>query len=308
MNWFQPKPAKGRRIGIGFQTKGVSLVEINDAGGVRHLKHCGFYPAEDDTAQGNVLAKLAKELKLKDAPVNIVLDPSMYTLLQVEAPEVEPEELRSALRWRIKDLIDFHIDDAVLDVFDLPESNRTGLTKLMYVVVVRSSLIQRIVDLTENAGFRINAIDIHELSTRNLMASLYGPETVQALLHLGPGFGSIEIIKGDILYLTRRLTLSADDFFAHSGEALEDVMDALVLELQRSLDYYESHYGQGAANGVVVVVPDQYSSSLLAYADSNLLIPASALSLADHFSGIEAIPNDLLAGNLPVIGSALRSL
>ncbi|PLY13505.1 MAG: hypothetical protein C0631_13930 [Sedimenticola sp.] len=307
MSWFRPKSAKGRRLGIGFQSKGISLVDVDDSRGERAIRHCGFYPAEGFQAQGEELTKLVRELKLKDSAVNVVLDPGMYSLLQVEAPEVEPEELRSALRWRIKDLIDFHIDDAVLDVFDLPESKRQGVPRLMYVVATRANLIQQVVDQTERAGLRINSIDINELSIRNLIAGLFGPESVQALLYLGATQGSIEISKGDILYLTRRLAVTAGDLQGQGEFAQDELLDNLVLELQRSLDYYESQFGQGPASSVVVLTPEGQLDRLVDYADANLLISAKSLSLSDYFTGLEQVADADLIMSITVIGAALRS-
>ena len=40
-------------------------------------------------------------------PVSTVLRPEEYQLALVEAPEVPPAELRAAMRWRLKDTIDF---------------------------------------------------------------------------------------------------------------------------------------------------------------------------------------------------------
>ncbi|MCG8426262.1 MAG: pilus assembly protein PilM [Chromatiales bacterium] len=306
MSWFRSRSANGRRIGLGFEAKGISFVEIDESRGERVIRHCAFHPNEGSESQGQQLAELVKEYQLKGATVNVALDPSMYNLLQVEAPEVEPDELRSALRWRIKDLIDFHIDDAVLDIFDLPESKRQGTPRLMYVVAARVSLIQQLVDQIEEAGLRINAIDIAELATRNLLATIYGPDTVQAMLYLGPNQGSIEITKGDILYLTRRLNLTTASLVG-DAVAQEDALDTLVLELQRSLDYYESQYGQGAANSVAVLVPGEHQEKLLQFADTNLLISSHSLPFDDHFAGLDQLNRDDLVNNVSAIGAALRS-
>ena len=45
-----------------------------------------------------------------DVVATCVMPLGSYNLLQIEAPKVPPEELRSAVRWRVKDLIDFPID------------------------------------------------------------------------------------------------------------------------------------------------------------------------------------------------------
>ena len=37
-----------------------------------------------------------------------------YQFLHVEKPQVYKQEFQSALRWHVKDLIDYHIDDVAL--------------------------------------------------------------------------------------------------------------------------------------------------------------------------------------------------
>jgi MSHA biogenesis protein MshI len=64
------------------------------------------------------LPEWAKRYAIKRAPCIGVMTPNSYQLLLVEAPPVPDAELRSAVRWKVQDLIDFHIDDAIVDVFE----------------------------------------------------------------------------------------------------------------------------------------------------------------------------------------------
>lgn len=73
------------------------------------------------------------------APTVSVLDPSGYRLPLVEAPDGPPAELRAAVRWRVKSLIDFHIDDAVIDLFEIPSHARGGPTRIQRVRCQRRS-------------------------------------------------------------------------------------------------------------------------------------------------------------------------
>ncbi|MEK6243607.1 MAG: agglutinin biogenesis protein MshI, partial [Pseudomonadota bacterium] len=68
----------------------------------------------------NAMEKLARDLRLDGYQCATLLRPGEYQLLLVEAPTVPPAELKSAMRWRVKDMIDYHVDDATLDVLDIP--------------------------------------------------------------------------------------------------------------------------------------------------------------------------------------------
>jgi MSHA biogenesis protein MshI len=39
--------------------------------------------------------------------------------VQVETPEVLPSEMRAAIRWRLKDAINFNVDEASVNVFEI---------------------------------------------------------------------------------------------------------------------------------------------------------------------------------------------
>ncbi|WP_260291472.1 hypothetical protein [Sedimenticola hydrogenitrophicus] len=279
-------------------------MSIDLSGSACRLESCGFYPA--DAGSPPDLVQAIKSNGLRGAPVVAVLAPYAYSLFQVETPEVEHEELKSAIRWRIKDLLDYHIDDAVLDIFDLPVSQRRSGPRMMYVVVVKRNLIQQYVDQLESLGLEIAAIDITELALRNVLALAGEPESLQALLYLPPHYGMIEIVRGDTLYLNRRIEISGNDLVDQGGFGLQELLDSLVLELQRSLDYHESQFGLGAVPTISVIAPEARKQQLQSQADQSLAAKVRLLDLSASLEGLDAVDPAVLYRCLPAIGAALR--
>ena len=66
-----------------------------------------------------------------------------YQLVQVEAPEVQPDELRGAVRWKLKDIINFPPSEAIVDVFDIPEQARYVESRMIYAVAARAEAVRR---------------------------------------------------------------------------------------------------------------------------------------------------------------------
>ena len=89
------------------------------------LELCKVQKLENIGIRGAEIARLTRAERLHDQVCITTLDIGAYSLLFVEAPDVPSSELRAAIRWRVKDLIDFHIDDAVIDVFDVPNQRAT---------------------------------------------------------------------------------------------------------------------------------------------------------------------------------------
>ena len=192
-----------------------------------------------------LLTRLAGELGLKNTRCTTLLDTSDYSLLLTEAPEAPPEELRAALRWRIKDMIDFHVNDATLDVFDVPGERAPGRPRSLYAVAARSSAIQKRVDLMDlvrhPSGRDRHPGDGATQSGRTIAAGRQGV----AFLTFDAGRGLLTISRQGELYFSRVIEIGIDRLTGDGDRT--GWYDRIVLEVQRSLDYYESHFRQAPA-------------------------------------------------------------
>ncbi len=283
--------------GIGVHASGLSFVRVvRDARAPVRIAAAEFRPfdgAEPDRA----LARLVQDHDLRRQTCTTLLREGEYRLLQTEAPDVKSEELRAAIRWRIKDLIDFHVNDATIDVFDVPV-RMPGRPALVYVVVGRNEAIRARVDLMHNAGAALDIIDIPELAQRNLAQLLPEDREGVALLTLTEDGICMTITRDGALYLSRTI--------ADARSALADTrgFERLLLELQRSLDYFESSFRQSPIMHVVVAPASAQTEPLVTFLQANLgqrVVPWEA----GHYGAVEAsapVPDACLL----TLGAALR--
>ena len=116
-------------LGIEAGPQGIALAQVVRAAGARPmLPYCEHLEGSAD-AQAALLEKTVSERALQGLPANVLLHPSEYQMFLLEAPEVPPQELRDAMRWRIKDMISQSLDDVVIDCFALPEDAYRGRTR-----------------------------------------------------------------------------------------------------------------------------------------------------------------------------------
>lgn len=263
-----------------------------------------FRPWANGEDQAKVLAKLAAQYNLERVRCTTTLDTSDYSLLLTEAPDVPSDELRAALRWRIKDLIDFHINDATLDVFDLPGEKVAGRAQPMYAVAARSTAIQRRVDLLTGAGINLDVIDIPELAQRNLAALL--PEDAQGVVTLSfaPTSGLLTITKQGELYLSRTMNTGLEALTQGSDPI--GYFDQVVLEVQRSLDYYDSHFRQAPISHIVLSPSAHDVPGLADHLKANLNGTVSIMDLSHLLSVGKEVPPALQSICLATLGAALR--
>ncbi|GMQ88800.1 MAG: hypothetical protein BMS9Abin09_0238 [Gammaproteobacteria bacterium] len=266
------------------------------------LEQCVFTPLlPGQDAEAN-LKETVSEHGLSKTGCTTLLAIGDYQLLMVEALEVPPSELKAAIRWRIRDLIDFHIDDAVLDVFDVPPSGARAVQEHLYVVVSRSALVRKRIEVLEHAGAILETVDIPELALRNIAARLDQDANGQAMLYFGADHGLITLTRGSTLYLARSMDIGYRQLQDTPG-----LVDRLALELQRSMDYYDRHFQQAPIASITLCpVPDPVPQ-IAKQLEQQTGIPVHKLQAEDIVEVHESIDDEQLAHCLLVIGAALRT-
>ena len=197
-----------------------------------------------------VLKKIISEFDLRGIPVSAVIGASDYQIAQVQMPDVPRAELRAAARYSLRDTFDFPIDNATLDVFALPAEANSGAKSTCFAIATRGDAIQNITNTFERQFRRFDVIDIPELCQRNLAALLPQDAKGVAFLLIRDDFAQLVLTRNGMLYVTRRFDFGMrgelnGDVDAEASELPLDPQ-LLSLELQRSLDYYESHFDESA--------------------------------------------------------------
>ncbi len=290
---------------VGLDRDGVCLVRVQrDAGQRPRISHWEFRPVGSDAPREKVLAMLARDHDLGHARCTTLLGEGDYQLLLTEAPDVHAEELRAALRWRVKDLINFHINDASLDVFDLPANTAPGRAREMYVVAARNSAIRARADTLDAAGINLDIIDIPELAQRNLASLLPEDASGVVMLTLQADSGLITLTRQGLMYLSRTLGTGYSALQAAADPV--GYFDQIVLEIQRSLDYYESHFREAPIRHLVLGGSTSGIPALAPHLQANLGVQVSVLDIPQLFDCEPPMPRPMQERCLAHIGAALR--
>jgi len=293
-------------VGIHVGGAGVAVAHVTAIDSDKpQLSSCDFLDGNDATSRGKALRELVEAKGLQGLPVNYVLSPQHYHLLQVEPPQVPAEELKEALRWRVKDLINFDIEDAILDTFPLPEESFRNRAVMVYVVVAKRSIIEEAEALIKAAGLELRSVDIAELTLCNLMPKDEQQAQGSALVLIQGGEGVLNLVKDQTLYLTRNV--KADPQQLCGGELLSNAtFNHLVLEIQRSLDYYESGLAQPPATRLLLVPVGEGSSEIQDALDVSFGLRATLLDLGEVLSGSEVLEPQQQARCTLAMAAAMR--
>jgi MSHA biogenesis protein MshI len=183
-----------------------------------------------------------------------------------------------------------------IDVFAMPPRPQLGTARQVFVVAAEQWRVNEQSAMVAAASRQLDVVDIPELALRNLMALVPGESAGCALLVAARGFVQILISRGGNLYVVRKI----DGSVAHDAEHIG-------LDVQRSLQYYESHFDSPPITRLLVAPANEQTEKLaplLAAATGLQVEPIqiSALLSSDGPFPVIDQPEQLLA-----LGAALRA-
>lgn len=234
--------------------------------------------AKDKTV--DALETLAKDLSASRYHCTTLLSSGEYQLLSVDAPNVPADEMKAAIRWRLKDMLDFHIDAATIDVLDIPvDKNAPGRNRTIYAVAARNQLIEQRQSWFAEAKIPLSVIDIPEMAQRNISALLEPEGRGVALLSFDIDGGLLTVTYGGELYLSRRIDAPLSQLAQPDMEQRNACYDRITLELQRSLDHFDRQCHFIALSKLILAPLADAASGLRDYLAANLYMPVEALNL-----------------------------
>lgn len=234
------------------------------------------------------LEKIARECDADRHQCTTLLAPREYQILSVDSPSVPPAELKTAMRWRLKDLLDYHIDDATIDVLDVPQDRNAPVrSHTMYAIAARSATIEQRQDLFGQAKIPLAVIDIPEMAQRNIAALLEAEGRGIAMLSFDADGGLLTFSAGGELYLARRIDVPLPG--KSDIERRTAAFDRITLELQRSLDHFDRQYHYITLSRLVLAPLGDEGAGLREHLADNLYIPVETLDLGSVLD-LSAVP------------------
>lgn len=255
------------------------------------------------------LRALRGDLKAAGKALSILMKPGDYVLLQAEAPAVPRAEWRDALRWKLKDMVDFPVADALFDLVEIPvEAYAPGRPAQCLVVVAQRAQVLAAVDPLQQAKIDIAAVDIPEMAQRNVAALFAEENRGVAMLAFDDAGALLTVTFHGELYGARRIDV-APVALQHADEfRRQQLLERVALETQRTLDAFDRQYSFMTVTRLVLAAPGNIEGIHEALT-ANLYIPVVPMDLGSVLD-LSAVPelqeHDAQVRHLHLIGAALR--
>ena len=309
-NWFNRLISKKKNqasaaLGVSVTPRGASWCVLEKRGGQTVMTGSAVLEGQFATPREGLLA-LQRENPLPALPCHISLSHHYYNMLLVDAPDVPDGELREAVKWRVKDLITQPIEQMVVDVFRLPADAYRGRMKMLYTALMEKAHVASLVETCEALQLPLQSVGIAELALAAMVRNQAELENLGlALLFLTGDDGSINLVENGLLYLTRNLEMNAMGGYSNTIEFNQDPTDNLALDIQRSLDYYESQLGKSGVNRLYVITESVEQQQWCDGLSQRLPIKAIPFELSgcvDYAADLTILQQGLLA---PAVGIAM---
>lgn len=302
------KPTGGSLVALSVHPDRVDIAKVSRNGAAPPLVEiCDSVPKKNSSLE--TLQSVRRDFRLDKSRCGTLLGPSQYQLQLLDAPAVPDAELKSAVRWGLKDMLDYPVETATVDVVMVPAGpNTTARGKSVYAVSARNGEIESVMKTFLEAKLPLQIIDVPELAQRNIAALLETEARGLALLNFDDDGGLLTFTASGELYLSRRMEIGALMLQQADQGRREAMFERITLELQRSLDHFDRQFSHiPLARVMLGPMPDDIG--LQAYLAKNLYVPVESVDLAgilDFGERMELRDPVLQQRFMPVLGAALR--
>lgn len=279
MRLFKRAKKKDGWLAVAIARDGVAITSVKRVPDAKPLVHFAqFLPGNSGV---EMIEKAGREGQAADRHCTTLLSGGDYQILNVEAPNVPREEMKTAVRWRLKDILDFPAAEATIDVLDIALDANSRAQQSVFVVAAKNSIIAPRQKLFLDAKVELTAIDIPEMAQRNVSAMLEPEGRGIAMLSFGDDGGLLTVSYRGELYLSRRFDVTLTQLLEPDHDRKHASFDKITLELQRSLDHFERQYS--FISVAKLILGPSSVTGLEEYLSSNLYTPVETLNLATLF-------------------------
>lgn len=177
--------------------------------------------------------------------VNVAVFGESVIVRYIDLPKMTKEELRSAIKYEAEQYLPLKLDEVNFDFYPLEDMPGNKIKVLL--VAAKKELINEHIEIIKGAGLFSGVIDVDSFCLINCF-EMNGPkildEDTAALLHIGHGVTSVNILKGKLPYFTREIYIGTshitEDGAKEIGEEPSLALGNLLSEIRLCFDHYEN--------------------------------------------------------------------
>jgi MSHA biogenesis protein MshI len=251
------------------------------------------------------LGALRKSMRLNRYRCTALLAHGSYQFIQTDAIAGPSDEAREVARWKLKDQVEFPVDTAAIDLLPIPSDGRAPQ---MFAALSPESAVAPLIQAFQGAKVPLAAIDLPEMSQRNLAALCEDDGRALATLIFDEDEGLLTFTANGELLVVRHVEITAPQLVAANDERRGMLIERIALDVQRSLDNFDRLYSVFSLSHLVVA-PIPGIGGFLDQLRANLTVSVVPLDVSGvmDLGAVPALLDPLRQFQcLRAIGAALR--
>jgi type IV pilus assembly protein PilM len=335
MAFVKPKSLVGLDIG----SHSIKVVEFKHHKKRYELKNFGVaqLPPEaivdgvimDSSLVAESIRNLFANLKIKNKSVATSVSGHSLIVKKIPLPTMTEDELEEQIQWEAEQYIPFEIDEVNIDFQILgPLPDEEGQMGVL-LVAVKKDIINDYTAVIAEAGLNVQVVDVDSFAAENLFEVCY-PEALEStvvIIDIGAGIMNINIVKDGVSIFTRDIMMGGANFTEELqkelGVSYEEaeilklggtseqagpeevsaimarVTDNVVLEIQRSLDFFSATSAEEELGGVYLAGGSCMVPGLAMAVEEKLGAP---VQIIHAFKGVSVSPKDFDPDYLEAMG------
>ena len=230
---FKKQTDLKQTIGCCLLENGYSLAIVRDNKQVLYSK-ANFFIESELNAIPEAFASDIDRLDILGQDATFMLVPGQYQLILMDALDIPETEMNKALRWNLKGLSDYDLNDIVIDACLVPKiEDRPQKT---FVAITSLSELKKKLTIFASAFLNITSATITEMGLKNLLPLMKShvpaiQDVPIIMISRYDNTSKLHIIYHDLFYLIRE--------FSAPQTIIEepDEITHLTLEIYRSIDF-----------------------------------------------------------------------
>lgn len=284
MDWFAHK--KSRRQVIFGLDDSLLLIAIAKQGRLFQFDSVVLETINADTLCMAV-SMMVERYHLIGAEISLVLSDTYYQLLMTDQLAVPEAEMASALRWKMKGLLEIPSNEALLETLVVPAHGLGEKRKKVLVVAAEKAFLTKCIHAFEKALIPLSFVGIELFSLRNLSIFNAPGKQTQLLLSLSNSQCLLTVLYDKNIYLVRKPKI---DPIALDNSLDEQLFEQILLEIHRSTDYCLSELKLPAPKEVILSPAFLMQGALANYLNKHLEQTLRTLDLNEMIQCDKVIP------------------
>ena len=275
-----------KRFFFAISPSHIAYIEVNSKGVIHN---CQWEEQSSWPGKQAAIGRWCQDDRPK--PCWLVLHPLCYQSRLTEAPEQVPlEEWHAAMQWKMTDLFNKECQ-WVYGLTPLPEEAFNGRRRMLYIQAVEQEWFATLYRSLSRRGFVPQGAFLTELLVGSYVAEKTTLDTGLAVLVISHRCSWIYVYCGQQLFMSREVDLGAEQLLAafaqqqaptHQLATEDDRLGRFNLDIQRSLDYFESQVAQRPVSQLMIFPHDTLAEQLIATFSQQLNVQVDSFPLASN--------------------------